>query len=243
MKEEHYLLFENYLSGNLSNEELSLFNDKLISNIEFKEGFILYRATSLFLKEKNENEDSKRGFEKKLKKISEKNFRKHNANKKIKKIFHFKYGIVASLLLLFTTYFFLTTSKPTYKNFVTYNTIDLTERSSNQLLTKAQKAFNIKDFKTSTKYFNQILAKDKNNTEIQLYNSFSLIELNKFTEAEKNLHLIYNGKSAYKNNALWYLALSKLKQEDYSSCILLLKKISEKSPHCKTAKKLLSKLE
>ena len=42
---------------------------------------------------------------------------------------------------------------------------------------------------------------------------------------QTHLNEIIKGNSAYKNTATWYLALSKLKQEDYDSCKSILLQI------------------
>jgi len=61
--------------------------------------------------------------------------------------------------------------------------------------------------------------------------------------ADANLNSLISGTSAYKNKALWYLALSKFKQENRDACILLLKQIPESADDYKQAQKLLNKLD
>ena len=52
-----------------------------------------------------------------------------------------------------------------------------------------------------------------------------------------------NGSSAYKQKAIWYLALSKLKQNDDAVCLDILRTISEDSEDYKRAQKLINKLD
>jgi hypothetical protein len=49
MNEEVYIEFENYLAKELSSEELSLFENKLQIDLDFKEKFEIYKEAKLFL--------------------------------------------------------------------------------------------------------------------------------------------------------------------------------------------------
>lgn len=234
-----YLLFENYITNNLSKEEHLYFEKELANNTSLQEDFIAYKNTSLFLKNKFKNEETRNKFKTNLNAISSNYF-----NKTQKKTIHFwKYGAVASVLLL-VGLFLLNNKTPNYNEVVNYNTIELVERGSqNELLLKAENAYNSKNFKEAVLYFNKLLHKTPNNSEIQLYKGFSLIELNKFKEAEKTLQIIAEGNSVFKDKAIWYLALSKLKQKEYSSCIKFLKLISKSSNQYTKAQKLINKLD
>ena len=91
--------------------------------------------------------------------------------------------------------------------------------------------------------FNQILEEDSSNTEIQLYKSITLIETNQFSESFEFSVGISEGNSIYKNKAMWYLALSKLKQGNFEACKNILKSIPKDAKDYKQAQKLLNKLD
>lgn len=235
---EKNLIFEKYLSGGLSEEEIKEFEEKITADTSLKEDFDTYKKTVAFLEHKFTNEKSSKEFTKNLRAISDKHFEKTPAKRF--KLWH--YGAVASVLLIFGVVFF-NNSNPTYDDFVSYNTIDLVVRGAeNELLLKSEKAYNAKDFETANTYFNTLLKENPNNTEIQLYKGFSLVELNRFDEAETILESISKGKSVYKYKATWYLALSKLKQKEYALCKKYLEMIPEDAPNYKNVKKLLQKI-
>ena len=100
--------------------------------------------------------------------------------------------------------------------------------TQDELLTKAENSFNNKNFTEAETYFTQLLNIESENQEFQLYKAISEIELNKFSEAEALLKQISKGNSVFKNKATWYLALSKLKQEDYKTCSEILKTIPKR---------------
>ena len=78
---------------------------------------------------------------------------------------------------------------------------------------------------------------------MQLYYAISLIETNNFTKASVLLTNISEGNSVYKEEAIWYLALSSLKQKDYKACKMQLEQISEASEKYNQAQKLLKELD
>ena len=79
--------------------------------------------------------------------------------------------------------------------------------------------------------------------ELQLYYAITNIELDNFKIADAQLNILINGNSAYKNRALWYAALSRLKQKNNEASIMLLKQIPEGADDYKEAQHLLDKLE
>ncbi|CAA0144205.1 Protein of unknown function precursor, putative sensor of anti-sigma and ECF sigma factor [Tenacibaculum maritimum] len=238
--ERHYSYFESYLKGELSDEEITDFTNKLSSCKKFKENYLLYKKTSDFFDYKIKNIRSERNFIKNVNKISNRYFEKENTPQKKNYSHYWKLGALILFLSLFVAYLLRITTSPSYYNFVTYNKIELTLKTNqSKLLIQTESAFNTKAFKEAHSYLTLLLEMYKGNTELELYDGFSLIELNRFSEADSLLKEIANGNSIYKDKATWYLALSKLKQKDYTSCISILKMIPKDS----IAKKLLSKLE
>lgn len=236
--EAQYLVFENYITDNLSKEEIIDFENKLQNDISFKDDFIAYKDAYSFLENKFNNESKLNDFKENLHKISDNHF---NDTPK-KRISFFKYGAVASILLILGLFLFNNTT-PTYEKFITYPSLELTTRSNEkELLNKAEASFNNKNFKEANILFTDLLKTDTENTLYKLYKGFALIELDSFKEADTILMEITREKSAYINKALWYMALSKLKQKDFKSCKTILKKIPKGAFEHKKALQLINKL-
>ncbi|CAL2091215.1 conserved hypothetical protein [Tenacibaculum sp. 190524A05c] len=237
--EDQFLQFENYLAEQLSDDELKSFEEKLQTDISFKEAFDLYKETHDFLKNKIQNEVATEEFTTNIKQISKNHFKSHN---KIKSKNWF-IPIAASIALLIGVYVFYPKNTPTYREYISYPTANFTTRNSqNETLVKAQNAFNTKDFKQANLLFDKLLNKDIHNSELQLFQGITLVELDKFEKADQILSVIAYGKSSFKTKAIWYLALSKLKQKKYSDCKLLLEKLPKEFKHYKNAQKLLKNL-
>lgn len=248
MKDQDYILFESYLSGELENSDIVQFEQRLEKDLEFNQSFITYKEMSSFLSNKFKNEDASKDFEQNLKKISEAHFNSTKTNRDSKKEstrFNFyKIAMAACVLLFIGLFTFNQFSKPSYGDFNNYESISLTVRGKqNDLLKKAEEAFNSKDFATANSAFEELLTLDQNNAELKMYSAISYIELNNFPSAEALLNSLKDGNSAFKNTAIWYLGLSKLKQKKNEECISVLKTIPENADEYEQAKALIDELE
>ncbi|MBK6263648.1 tetratricopeptide repeat protein [Marivirga sp. S37H4] len=242
MKDADYILFEDYLSGNLSHEELKAFELRLKADPEFSHAFELYKETSGFLENKYKNEDELISFKGNLKNISENYFNKNNSSNN--RSLWWKVAAAACILLFVGLYFFQQFSRPGYQEFANYQAISLTERGAeNELLFKAEEAFNAGKYQEAEKYFEEILEDDDNNHELKLYRAISLIETENYLKAEEILDEISNSTSVYQYEAVWYKALSRLKQEKYQESAEILKTIPKEEAKYAEARKLLDRLE
>lgn len=248
MNNQDYILFESYLSKGLSKDEVSAFDSRLKTDLEFAKAFNSYKELTSFLEHKFENEDASNTFKKNLKTISENHFNEDKTVAEVKsagKTFQFyKYAIAACVVVLFGIFTFNQFSNPSYSDFSNYDAVSLTVRGDNdELLKTAENAFNTKDFAKAEEAFKQLIVKDDSNAELKLYSAIANIELNNFASAEALLTDIKNGNSVFKNKAIWFLALSKLKQDDEAGCIIILKMIPEDAENYKQAQKLIDKLD
>ncbi len=246
MKDQNYILFESYLSEELSQEEVAAFELRLENELELKEAFNQYKDVSSFLEHTFGDEDNTLAFETNLKNISKDYFEKQEGfnSKKVTRFKPWKYAIAASVLLLIGIFTFNNFSGPSFNDYNNYETISLTVRGTQKdLLKVAETAFNNKDFISADRAFKQLLDKDNSNKELQLYRGIVLLELDSFEEADGLFNGLSKENSVYKNKALWYLALSKLKQKDHAACLDLLKTLPEDAEDYKQAQRLMSKLD
>lgn len=244
MNEQDYILFENYLLGDLSETEKSAFEARLKTDSKFNDSFNTYKELSSFLEHKFGNEEASTAFQNNLKNISKTYFEKLDAPKKVVRFKIWKYAVAASVVLLIGITVFNNFSSPVYEDFANYNSISLTVRGEQDALLKtAENAFNTKDFAKAEEAFKSLMLIDKDNAELQFYRAIANVELNKYETAERLLTSLSKGQSAYKNKAIWYLALSHLKQKDYDASLEILKTIPEDADDYNKAQKLIKKLE
>ena len=243
MTDQDYILFEEYLSENLSAEAMATFENRLLNETEFNQAFLTYKELSGYLAHTFENEDKTEAFKNDLNTVSSNYFNQQKIAKKVIRFKPWQYAMAASVAIFIGLYSYNLFSVPTYGDFVSHNTISFAIRGTqNELLSNAENAFNNKNFTAAETYFTQLIQAEPYNQEFQLYKAISAIELNKFNDSKNILTKILQGNSAYKNKASWYLALSKLKQKDYNSCAEILKTIPADADDYKKAQKLLKKL-
>ncbi|RLJ61451.1 tetratricopeptide repeat protein [Lacinutrix venerupis] len=249
MQEEDYILFDAYINGELSDDEILKFQDKMDSDLEFSSNFNLYLDTTIFLQNTIRNEDETNAFKNNLNTVSENYFNKEKTTTKIvtpkRKPFNIiKYLAAACIALLVGFFVFNQFSDPTYSDFNSHEPMTIVRSENNvKELIEATKAFNNKNYDKANSLLKKILDTDPNNSELQLYYAITNIELDNFKIADTQLNKIVVGKSVYKNRALWYSALSKLKQKDIDATIVYLKQIPEEADDFKEAQDLLDKLE
>jgi tetratricopeptide (TPR) repeat protein len=244
MEDQNYILFENYLLGSLSETEIETFENRLKDDSEFEENFNTYKELSSYLEHKFENEEASTEFQNNLKNISNNYFEKQNAPQKVIRFKPWQYAAAASVVLLMGFFMFNNFSNPVYGDYANYETISLTVRGdNNELLKTAETEFNNKNFVKAEETFKSLIELGNDNSELKFYRAITNIELNDFEVSDDLLNGLRSGNSVYKNKATWYLALSKLKQEDENSCLELLKTIPEDADDYNEAQKLIKKLD
>jgi predicted Zn-dependent protease len=237
--EDKFYVFENYLAGELSKKELTEFENLLQKDMELKKDFEQYKEVHHSLENSFKNQKELESFEKNLKNISHQYFNKETNRSSFKWI----YSAAASIAILLSFYLFYPSSEATYEEYIEYPTVNFVTRGSEQKnLIDAQNAFNDKNFDNAIELLSKALNEDSTNTELKLYQGFSFIETNRYQKAETVLKPISEGNTSYKYTAIWYLALSNLKQEKHSECKELLMQLPEEFTQFKKAQKLLQNL-
>ncbi len=240
MNEEHYIVFENYISNELSTDEKTNFEKQLSEDKVLASAFEVYKELNLHLENKFGNEQELKAFKKNLKSISKEHFK--TKKPKVVAFKPWQYAIAASVAILVGLFVFQNIN-PSFDDYNNPEMATFIERGDvNENLKLAQDAFNAKNYKTAIPYFEAILKVNKS-PEIQYFFAVSLLEDNQFQKAETNLMELKSGTSIYKNKATWYLALSKLKQKDYDSCKEILQTIPDDFEDYDQVQELLNELD
>ncbi len=240
MEENKALLFEDYLQKKLSEEERTAFENKLTNDPAFAEEFSIYNALNTHLK--NIHSNQRAAVQQTVSQAGDTYF-----SVKKTKVFTLKpwhYSVAASVLLLIGISIFTFNTGVSYDDYAFSNTISLVERSNAKPVIKsAETSFNQKNYKKAIEYFNQILTEQPDNNEVLFYKGIALVETNNYTAAELVFTKLQQSQSIYKNKALFYLALTKLKQKDYEGCKKLLITLPETAEDYPKAKEILRKLD
>ena len=241
MNEERYLLFDQYLQGELTIEERNSFEKEVSENPEFAAEFRTFKEVMVELQNKFGHVQEREAFKENLSDISDKHFNKNKP--KVVKLKPWYYAAAASAAILFGLFFFNHNSDPNFEDFNQPEQAYFTERGDAALeLKQAEDAFNSKNYKKAIPLFETILKQNKT-AEIHYFYGISLLEENQFVKAESVFNELKSGTSVYKNKAVWNLALSKLKQKDYKASKEILLTIPSDFEHYDKVEELLKELD
>lgn len=241
MKEENYIIFDQYLQDELSAEEKATFEKELTEDAEMAASFATFKELQAHLENKFGNETDLNAFKANLKTISEAHF--ENKKTKVIRFKPWQYAAAASVALLFGLFFFNQQSTPSFDDYNQFENAAFTERGTlDANLKQAENAFNAKKYQEAIRFFEAILIENRS-AEIQYFYGVSLLETNEFQKAEAVFVTLQTGSSIYKNKAVWGLALVKLKQKDYKSCKVFLEAIPADYEDYDKVKELLDKLD
>ncbi|CAA9196683.1 hypothetical protein FLA105534_01261 [Flavobacterium bizetiae] len=239
MNEERYILFDQYLQGEMTVEEKDNFEKQLSEDHELSSEFETFKEVQLRLKTKFEFEDEREAFKANLTEISDKHF--NTSKPKVVLMRPWYYAAAASVIILFGLFFF-DYNNPSFADYDNPETASFVERGdTNQALIGAQTAFNDGKYAAAIPLFEEILKQNKT-PEIQYFYGVALLEESKYPKAESVFNELKSGTSAYKDKATWSLALSKLKQKKYTECKEILETISQDYENYDDVEKLLDEL-
>jgi len=241
MKEEKYIVFDQYLQDELSEKARLDFEKQLSENRELASEFETFKEVQIQLETKFDFAADRDAFEANLKTISKEHFKPQKT--KVISIKPWMYMVAASVVLLLGLFLFNPGSNPTFDEYNEYENAYLTERSEgNDDLKQAESAFNAKNYKAAIPLFEAVLKENKS-AEIQYFYGVSLLENNQIKEAEMAFNEIKSGNSIYKNKAIYALALAKLKQKEYQSCKEILLTIPSDYENYDKVRELLDQLD
>ncbi|MEO6177912.1 MAG: tetratricopeptide repeat protein [Flavobacterium circumlabens] len=216
MNEERYILFDQYLEGELTIDEKANFEKQVADDPQFAAEFAAFRTAQQQLENKFGIAAEREAFKENLMKISDKHF--HKDKSKVIALKPWNYAVAASVVILIGLFFFNYSKNPVYEDFSQHEQAYFTERgNANTTLKQAETAFNAHNYKVAIPLFEKIL-KESKTPEIQLFYGISLLEEDQYKKAEAVFEALRAGTSVYQDKATWNLALCKLKQKDYAGC-------------------------
>lgn len=239
MNEELYMAFESYLSNEMPTDEKTQFEERLQNDASFRESFAVYKETSQFLNTTFSPETL--AFKMNLDAISNEHFSQIEKKTKVVNLKPWYYAVAATMAIVFGTLLF-NQSDPQYGDYSQHDAAVFVERSeADTNLKEAQDFFNAHEYKKAVASFEKI--PNLTNPELQYYYAIALIETNDYQKAQIFLTNLKDGTSVYKTKAVWYLALSNLKQKKVEECKVYLKQIPADAEDYDKAQELLGDLE
>lgn len=153
-------------------------------------------------------------------------------------------ALAASLALVAAAiWFFSQPGTPTYEQYAQHPTLSLTVMGqTEQAKTEAETAFAQGDFERANLALEQVLRDEPDNLKARFYLGICLLELRKAAEARAIFEPLASGNSALREDAMWYLGLSYLQENNLPACRAALEKIEVGQARYPAARKILRKI-
>ncbi|TDW49965.1 TolA-binding protein [Flavobacterium sp. 270] len=241
MNEERYILFDQYLQSEMTVDERIAFEKQLSEDAAMASELETFKEVHFQLENRFGHEEEREAFVENLTRISDNHFNKNKSKVVLLKPWY--YAVAASIAVLAGLFFFDYNQNPNFGDYNHPEKAYFTERGEVSVtLKQAEKAFNKKKYEEAIPLFEAILKQVKT-PEIQYFYGVSLLEEDQYKKAETIFIELKAGTSAYKEKAVWNLALSKLKQKDYKGCKEILQTISEDYENYDEVQQLLDELD
>lgn len=131
---------------------------------------------------------------------------------------------------------------PVYENYNQHEDACFAERLGGaQNMKNAESEFNGENYKKAIYSFESI--EDLTNPELQYFYAIALIETNHYRNAELYLENLRAGTSIYKDKAIWWQALSRLKRKKNEESLIFLKQVKPDTDDYERAQKLIQDLQ
>ncbi|MDX9695109.1 MAG: hypothetical protein RBT49_04890 [Bacteroidales bacterium] len=241
-------LVDKYLYGDLDVAEMQRFEQKMDSDYELKNDFLLYSEINkaileedvMMLRNKIDtiHKHSERSMLFSLKRLDRR----------------FYYAAASVALLIATGSIVYNTNKPAMDNNAIYNKyftpydVSVTYRSGNEevdlILISALEKYENENYKDAVILFEQVIHKRASDMAANLYSGISLMETEKYKKATNSFQtIITNNNNLFIEQAKWYLALCYIKTNQNNKAIVILNElVSHDSYYKQPAKKVLKDL-
>lgn len=237
--EEDQILIEMYLDNAISPTDLLSFEKRLKEEEHLASALTKQSEIHRFLRNREDRNDLKSMLEKQT--IPQ--------GKKPTKVIPFyasnwtKLAIGVAAIFLIVMVWQPWVSPDVYQQFAQHKPLSLTERGTQNNLAELEQTFNGKDYEQSAAFLKIYVAKSPEDIKAQLYLGISYLELGDYEQAEILLQKIAKGQSVFKEEAIWYSALSNIKQGNNTEALRSLEKLSKDGPYTQKAKELKSLID
>lgn len=245
MNEQDFTLLDDYFNGLLSPEMVASVETRLQTDTEFAREFALRQKLEAF----PARETKRQQMRATLRDLGAEYFAENNqtiAPPLRAKVNYTRWFAAAAAvtLLLMAAWWLLRPSTSLYEQYASNEPLHFTERGAADTdAATAETAFNAGKYEEALSALDRMLQQKPDNLRAQLAKGICLLELNRPAEARATLHALANGSSALQQEAIWYVALSYVRENDPAQAKATLSKLAPGDPHYDTAQALLKKLK
>jgi tetratricopeptide (TPR) repeat protein len=230
MNEEDYKLLDQYLQGELPDDQKAAFEQQLQTDEALAAELELRQQMHTYLR----TQAQQPGLEAAMENLGSTYFSTEEEGAKIVPIgrrrLYLVLGIAAAIALLLLIWNPFGPGN-LYKAYAEHPPLALVEKGDAQALAQqAEVAYREEDFAKAYKLLNELTDLSSANVQLQLALGISALETGRITKARQLFEELAEGNSALRNYGRWYLALSYLKTEEFTQAKTELQKLDNSDP-------------
>lgn len=240
------IIIEQYVSGELSGPELRDFEQRLQQDESLRREVSLHKTAEAHLRQHFRNREKEEALAAQLQSISSEFFREEKKSEPKGRIVSLRRTVAltiaaaaAVILLVWAPW-----QSSLYERYATHPVAAFTQMSSSAgNLPQAEHAFNAGDYAAAAAALESYLKNKPDNAEARYFLGICYLETGQYGRAEVIFRELSEGDSAYKNEGLWYLGLTALRQDDRGRAREYLLQIPAGSDRYGQARTLLGEME
>ncbi len=250
MNEINYEIIQQYINGELSNDEVVAFEAAIRANPILAEEVKLYKTIDREMQEQVVGKANATDVQTSLQELTNEFFSTPKAKVISVKKYWWAVGAAAAAVLLFfllrpafNTRFDNAKLYAAYTKDVKELSTEVRGGNTDSLLSAAAKLYNTKNFKAAIPLLKEVVDKVPESKEFYIAAGYCYMQIENTDSAILIFDEIIKTTSIYKSRAQWYKALALLKQNKIDSCYADLKLIPEGADNYKAARELMKKIE
>lgn len=233
-----------YASGEMDAGEKAIFEEVLQQNTDLQQKLALHNEIQATLQQQFTTDTKQEALQKTLQQLNKEYFGAQRKSSPIISLKKIRLAVTATAAAVIALLIWQPWQKDIYTRYADTEMIVNTERGeqADSLLNKATLAFNNKQFEEAAPLLQKVVALQPDNSLALFYYGVSLTHTDKLTTARRVLTQVYNGTSAYKHEAAFYIALSYIKEKNKENATEWLQKVPEDAAIYNKARQLLNDL-
>lgn len=253
ISDEDYILIERYLQGDLAAAELSAFENRMATDMDFSKEVQLMQSMNDFAPQKHKTDQTIEQFiafgqkfngtatpePKPTTPILESADSSAPPIIPIYKQPRLIMGAIVAAAALLLLCLLPQFTNNTYDQYYQYRPISTEKNTSQPNLNQAVQFFNQEQYQKAVPALEPIATTDPS---LQLALGISYMETNQHSKANQTFIDLIKNHPIYQNEGHWYLALNALRQKDITTCRQWLNQIDSDSVYGKKAKQLKEKI-
>lgn len=233
-----------YASGEMDAGEQAAFEAALQQNATLQQQLALHNEVQAALQQQFSADSQQQALQQTLQQLNQEYFTTPQANRKVISMKRMRLPVAAAAAAIIALVIWQPWQQDLYTRYAGTAMVVNVERGDNtdSLLTEATTAFNNSAFEKAAQLLQTITALQPDNSMALFYYAVSLTHTSRLKAARPVLQQVYNGTSAYKYDAVFYMALTYVQEKDKNTARAWLQKIPSDAAIYAKAKELLEDL-